>query len=59
MNRQTFSVVIRGAGIAAHALTVRCVGDVVDERPPLSLTSDTSTECYRTSGPAVATRWSA
>lgn len=47
-------VVICGAGIAgvaaAHALTVRYgVNDVLllDERPPLSLTSASSTECYR------------
>ncbi|HEX5631224.1 MAG TPA: FAD-dependent oxidoreductase [Acidimicrobiia bacterium] len=48
------SVVIAGAGIAgvatAYFLTVRHgVRDVVlcDPRPPLSLTSDKSTECYR------------
>jgi sarcosine oxidase, subunit beta len=47
-------VVICGAGIAgvaaAYHLAVRCgVRGVVlvDERPPLSLTSDKSTECYR------------
>jgi glycine/D-amino acid oxidase-like deaminating enzyme len=47
-------VVVCGAGIAgiaaAYWLAVRCgVGDVVlvDERPPLSLTSDKSTEAYR------------
>jgi glycine/D-amino acid oxidase-like deaminating enzyme len=47
-------VVICGAGIAgistAYHLTVgRGLSDVVlvDERPPLSLTSDKSTECYR------------
>jgi len=47
-------VVICGAGIAgvsaAYHLAVRhAVRDVllVDERPPLSLTSDKSTECYR------------
>jgi glycine/D-amino acid oxidase-like deaminating enzyme len=50
----TADVVICGAGIAgisaAYNLAVRCgVKDVilVDERPPLSLTSDKSTECYR------------
>ncbi len=46
-------VVICGAGItglsAAYFLTKAGVSDVllVDERPPLSLTSDRSTECYR------------
>ncbi len=46
-------VVICGAGIAgiatAYHLTRLGVTDVVlvDERPPLSLTSDKSTECYR------------
>jgi glycine/D-amino acid oxidase-like deaminating enzyme len=47
-------VVICGAGIAgiaaAYHLSVKCgIRDVVlvDERPPLSLTSDKSTECYR------------
>ena len=50
----TAEVVICGAGIAgvaaAYHLAVRGgVRDVllVDERPPLSLTSDKSTECYR------------
>ncbi len=50
----TSDVVICGAGIAgisaAYHLAVRHgVQDVilVDERPPLSLTSDKSTECYR------------
>jgi len=50
----TADVVICGAGIAgiatAYQLTVKHgVGRVVlvDERPPLSLTSDKSTECYR------------
>ena len=47
------SVVICGAGIAgisaAYFLARRGVHDIllVDERPPLSLTSDKSTECYR------------
>ena len=52
--RLTAEVVICGAGIggaaAAYFLTSRFgVRDVliVDERPPLSLTSDKSTECYR------------
>src|SRR2546422_676974 len=46
-------VVICGAGIAgiatAYHLTRQGVTDIVlvDERPPLSLTSDKSTECYR------------
>lgn len=46
-------MVICGAGIAgvaaAYHLALRGVRDVVlvDERPPLSLTSDKSTECYR------------
>jgi glycine/D-amino acid oxidase-like deaminating enzyme len=47
-------VVIIGAGIAgvavAHCLSGRDgVGEVllVDPRPPLTLTSDKSTECYR------------
>ena len=46
-------VVICGAGIAglatAYHLTRRGVTDVVlvDERSPLSLTSDKSAECYR------------
>jgi glycine/D-amino acid oxidase-like deaminating enzyme len=50
----TAEVVICGAGIAgisaAYHLAVRHgIDDVilVDERPPLSLTSDKSTECYR------------
>jgi len=54
MSRQTADVVICGAGIAgisaAYHLSVHAgVSQVllVDERPPLSLTSDKSTECYR------------
>src|SRR5688500_8620261 len=53
MSDTTAEVVICGAGIAgiatAYHLTRRGVTDVVlvDERPPLSLTSDKSTECYR------------
>src|SRR6187401_2828461 len=50
----TADVVICGAGIggisAAYHLAVRCgVRDVVlvDDQPPLSVTSDKSTECYR------------
>lgn len=54
MSDMTASVVICGAGIAgvsvAYHLAVRQgVKNVVlvDERPPLTLTSDKSTECYR------------
>src|SRR5438477_11559107 len=54
MATTTAEVVICGAGIAGVALAYhlavrRGVRDVVivDERPPLSLTSDKSTECYR------------
>jgi sarcosine oxidase, subunit beta len=54
MSARTAEVVICGAGIggiaAAYHLAVRrgVPGVVlVDERPPLSLTSDKSTECYR------------
>ena len=53
MSDGTAEVVICGAGIAgiatAYHLTRRGVTDVVlvDERPPLSLTSDKSAECYR------------
>jgi glycine/D-amino acid oxidase-like deaminating enzyme len=54
MTRSTADIVICGAGIAgiaaAYHLSVRHgIKDVllVDERPPLSLTSDKSTECYR------------
>ncbi|MGH2535853.1 MAG: NAD(P)/FAD-dependent oxidoreductase [Candidatus Promineifilaceae bacterium] len=54
MTRATADVVICGAGIAGisaayHLAVERGVGDValVDDRPPLSLTSDKSTECYR------------
>ncbi len=54
MGEGTAEVVICGAGIAgiaaAYHLAVRHgMTDVVlvDERPPLSLTSDKSTECYR------------
>jgi glycine/D-amino acid oxidase-like deaminating enzyme len=50
---RTADVAVIGAGIAgvsaAYHLTAAGVGRVVliDERPPLSLTSDKSTECYR------------
>jgi glycine/D-amino acid oxidase-like deaminating enzyme len=54
MGASTAEVVICGAGMAgiaaAYHLAVRCgMRDVVivDERAPLSLTSDKSTECYR------------
>jgi sarcosine oxidase, subunit beta len=53
MTPRAAEVVICGAGIAGIAaafhLVRQGVGDVVlvDERPPLSLTSDKSTECYR------------
>ncbi|PYO34842.1 MAG: FAD-dependent oxidoreductase, partial [Candidatus Rokuibacteriota bacterium] len=54
MSAKTAEVVICGAGIAGiaaayHLAVRRGVTDVVlvDERPPLSLTSDKSTECYR------------
>jgi len=59
----TAEVVICGAGIAgiatAYHLTRQGVTDVVlvDERPPLSLTSDKSTEAIATGGRAPATRW--
>lgn len=50
---RTADVVICGAGItgvaAAHFLSKRGLKNIllVDERPPLSFTSDRSTECYR------------
>ena len=50
---QTAEVVICGAGIAgvaaAHFLSKAGVKNILllDERPPLSFTSDRSTECYR------------
>jgi glycine/D-amino acid oxidase-like deaminating enzyme len=50
---RTADVVICGAGItgvsAAHFLSKSGIKNIllVDERPPLSLTSDRSTECYR------------
>src|SRR5512141_307148 len=52
MNR-TADVVICGAGItgiaAAHFLSDAGISNIllIDERPPLTLTSDKSTECYR------------
>lgn len=54
----TADVVVIGAGIAgvsaAYQLTKRGVGEVVivDPRPPLTLTSDKSTECYRNFWPS-------
>jgi sarcosine oxidase, subunit beta len=54
MTERTAEVVICGAGIAGiaaayHLAVRRGITEVVlvDERPPLSLTSDKSTECYR------------
>ena len=54
MSQRAAEVVICGAGIAGiaaayHLAVRRGVSDVVlvDERPPLSLTSDKSAECYR------------
>src|SRR4030065_651466 len=54
MRSTSAEVVICGAGIAgvaaAYHLAVRRGGRgvvLVDERPPLTLTSDKSTECYR------------
>src|SRR2546422_7754113 len=54
MSAKTAEVVICGAGIAGiatayHLAVRRGMTDIilVDERPPLSLTSDKSTECYR------------
>ncbi len=54
MSRDNADVVICGAGIAGictayHLAVHHQVGDVVlvDERPPLTMTSDKSTECYR------------
>ena len=54
MARMSGEVVICGAGIAGvaaayHLAVRRGVRDVVlvDERPPLTLTSDKSAECYR------------
>jgi sarcosine oxidase, subunit beta len=54
MSDTTAEIVICGAGIAGiaaayHLAVRRGLGGVIlaDERPPLSLTSDKSTECYR------------
>jgi len=54
MSTRTAEIVICGAGIAGvaaayHLAVRRGITDIVlvDERPPLSLTSDKSTECYR------------
>ena len=54
MSQRVAEVVICGAGIAGvaaayHLAARHGVGDVllVDERPPLTLTSDKSAECYR------------
>lgn len=54
MGSATADVVICGAGIAGisaayHLAVKQGIADVVlvDERPPLTLTSDKSTECYR------------
>ena len=52
MNK-TFDAIICGAGItgvsAAHFLNRAGMKNILilDERPPLSFTSDRSTECYR------------
>jgi glycine/D-amino acid oxidase-like deaminating enzyme len=52
--KESYEAVICGAGIAGisaayHLSVTQGLADVllVDERPPLSLTSDKSTECYR------------
>lgn len=53
MQRETYDAVVVGAGIAgiaaAHALSTAGVGRIalVENGPPLGLTSDKSTECYR------------
>jgi len=59
---RTVDFVVCGAGIAgvaaAHEIAVRRrLGRVliVDPRPPLSLTSDKSTECYRNWWPDATT----
>ena len=64
MNR-TADAIVCGAGIIGIACAwhlavrhgLRRVA-IVDERPPLSLTSDKSTECYRNWWPGPGTRWS-
>jgi len=60
----TADVVICGAGIAGisaayHLAVRRGVREVVivDDQPPLSVTSDKSTECYRNWCPGRATPW--
>jgi sarcosine oxidase, subunit beta len=62
MSANTAEVIICGAGIAGiaaayHLAVRRGVRGVVlvDERPPLSLTSDKSTECYRNWWPGPGT----
>lgn len=53
MQRETYDAVVIGAGIAgiaaAHALSSAGAGRIalVENGPPLGLTSDKSTECYR------------
>lgn len=53
MSKQSAEIVICGAGIlgvsTAYALAQQGIKDIVmiDERPPLTLTSDKSSECYR------------
>ncbi|MEK6717700.1 MAG: FAD-dependent oxidoreductase, partial [candidate division NC10 bacterium] len=54
MGKTTANVVVCGAGIAGvsaayHLAVKQGIPDVVlvDERPPLTLTSEKSTECYR------------
>ena len=53
MKRETYDAVVVGAGIAgiaaAHALSTAGIGRIalVESGPPLGLTSDKSTECYR------------
>ena len=57
--KQAADIVICGAGIAgvvaAHFLSKAGIKNIllIDERPPLSLTSDRSTECYRNWWPDV------
>src|SRR5689334_1656222 len=57
---RTVNVIICGAGItgvaAAYYLSKAGIKDILllDERPPLSLTSDRSTECYRNWWPDAA-----
>ena len=61
MPERTADVVVCGAGIAGlsaawHLATRHGVRNIliVDERPPLTLTSDKSTECYRNWWPDAA-----